>query len=168
VHYLDRVTLEGLHYDNHADPTADDSLDHYAWQTRFDTAGVRAENDDGWTAIVQWMAGETFVEPDDVGLLGWRFVTRYALLSKRSGASTFSGRFDDFKVSPNQASDEGAQNGHAVTLAYRFEPSEHWRFTLEGVRTRGFQANRQIMAGAAPFATESLVQVAIRYALSNH
>jgi hypothetical protein len=168
VKYLDRVTLEALHYDNHADPTADDNLDRYAWQTRFDTVGGRAENDDGWTAIVQWMAGETFVEPDDVGLLEWRFVTRYALLSKRSGAHTFSARFDDFRISTNQEFNYGAQNGHAVTLAYRFEPDEHWRFTLEGVRTRGFEANRQVLAGEAPFATESLVQVAIRYAVSNH
>ncbi len=64
VHYLDRITLEGLHYDNHANPAAEDEVTgDYAWETRFDTAGVRAENEAGWTAIVQWMAGETYVEP---------------------------------------------------------------------------------------------------------
>ena len=26
VHYLDRVTLEGLHYDNHANPAAEDEV----------------------------------------------------------------------------------------------------------------------------------------------
>ncbi len=58
VRYLDRITVEGLHYDNHANPSADDEVTgKYAWQTRFDTAGVRAENDSGWTAIIQWMAG---------------------------------------------------------------------------------------------------------------
>ena len=55
-----------------------------------------------------------------------------------------------------------------MTLAYRFEPNAHWRFTLEWVRARGFQANRAIFAGEAPFATQSDVQLAIRYALSNH
>jgi hypothetical protein len=169
VHYLDRVTLEALHYDNHANPTADSEVTgRYAWETRFDTVGLRAENDDGWTAIVQWMAGETFIEPDEVGLLGWNFVTRYALVSKRAGHHTFSARYDDFRVSADQAFAQGDQAGHAVTLAYRFEPNAHWRFTLEGVRTRGFQANRAIFYGEAPFATQSLVQLAIRYALSNH
>jgi hypothetical protein len=168
VHYLDRFTLEGLHYDNHADPTVDDNLQHYAWQTRFDTAGLRAETDAGWTAIVQWMAGETFVEPEGTGLEGWRYVTRYALVSKRNGAHTFSARFDDFKVAADQSFPYGDQGGHAVTLAYRFEPTIHWRFTLEGVRARGFQSNRQILAGEAPFATQSLLQVAVRYAVSNH
>jgi hypothetical protein len=169
VHYLDRVTLEALHYDNHANPTADSEVSgNYAWQTRFDTVGVRAENDAGWTAIVQWMAGETFVEPDELGLLGWNFVTRYVLISKRDGRNTFSARYDDFKVNADQAMVLGDQAGHAVTLAYRFEPNSHWRFTLEAVRTRGFQANRAIFYSEAPFATQSNLQLAIRYAVSSH
>ena len=169
VHYLDRVTLEALHYDNHANPTADSAVtDAYAWQTRFDTVGLRAENDDGWTAIVQWMAGDTYVEPDELGLLGWDFVTRYVLISKREGRNTFSARYDDFKVGAEQAIAVGDQGGHAVTLAYRFEPNAHWRVTLEGVRARGFQTNRAIFFGEAPFATQSNVQLAIRYAVSNH
>jgi hypothetical protein len=169
VHYLDRITLEGLHYDNHANPGAGDEITgNYAWQTRFDTAGARVEGDAGWTAIVQWMAGETAVAPDEYGYLEWKFVTRYLLISKRIGRHTFSVRYDDFKVSPEQAYPAGAQNGHALTAAYRFEPNRHWRFTLEGVRTRGFQANRALYGGETPFATESLVQLAIRYAVSNH
>lgn len=169
AHYLDRLTLEGLHYDNHANPGAEDiPLGNYGWQTRFDTAGLRGENDAGWTAIVQWLAGKTFVAPEDFGLLGWNFVTRYVLVSKRSGGHTFSARYDDFKVNAQQTFPIGAQRGHAVTLDYRFEPDAQWRFTLEWVRARDFQDNRQIFDGEAPFATESTLQVAIRYALSNH
>jgi hypothetical protein len=169
VHYLDRITVEGLHYDNHANPSVEDEVTgHYAWQTRFDTAGVRAENEDGWTAIVQWMAGETYVAPDEFGLLEWSFVTRYALISKRTGAHTVSARYDDFKVDAEQTFPEGAQVGHALTLAYRFEPNSHWRFTLEWVRARSFEGNRPALQGAAPFDTQSNVQLAIRYALSNH
>jgi hypothetical protein len=95
-------------------------------------------------------------------------VTRYVLLSKRSGANTFSARYDDFKVGAQQAYPMGDEAGHALTLAYRFEPGSHWRFTLEWVRARGFQANRPLLTDGAPFATQSEVQLAIRYALSNH
>jgi hypothetical protein len=169
VHYLDRVTLEGLHYDNHANPSVEDSnTDAYAWQTRFDTVGLRAETDAGWTAIIQWMAGTTYVEPEGLGLLEWDFVTRYVLVAKRSGQSTVSARYDDFTVSGKQIFPFGDQAGHAVTLAYRYEPNALWRFTLEWVRARGFQSNRAIFAGETPFATMSDVQLAIRYALSNH
>jgi hypothetical protein len=55
-----------------------------------------------------------------------------------------------------------------LTLAYRLEPDTHWRFTLEWVRARGFQANRALVANEAPFATQSNVQLAMRYALSSH
>jgi hypothetical protein len=169
VHYLDRITVEGLHYDNHANPAIEDEVTgRYAWHTRFDTAGVRAENADGWTAIVQWMAGETYVAPDEFGLLEWAFVTRYVLISKRTGAHTLSARYDDFKVDAEQTYPEGAQAGHALTLAYRFEPNSHWRFTLEWVRARSFEGNRAVLEGEAPFDTQSNVQLAIRYALSNH
>ncbi|HEX3838897.1 MAG TPA: hypothetical protein VHW25_18225 [Steroidobacteraceae bacterium] len=169
VHYLDRITLEGLHYDNRADPTAEDPVtDHYGWHTRFNTAGLRAENAAGWTAIVQWMAGTTAVDPEQFGLLRWDFATRYVLLSKRSGASTFSARYDDFKVGGEQSYPMGDQAGHALTLAYRLQPGSHWRFTLEWVRARGFQANRTLLTDEAPFATQSDVQLSIRYALSNH
>jgi hypothetical protein len=169
IHYLDRVTLEGLHYDNHANPAIDDDITEiYAWQTRFDTVGLRAETDAGWTAIVQWMGGKTYVAPEQFGLLRWDFATRYALISKRSGRHTVSARYDDFTVSAQQAYPRGDQGGHALTLAYRFEANGHWRFTLEWVRARGFQANRAIFAGEAPFTTASDVQLAIRYAVSSH
>jgi hypothetical protein len=169
VHYLDRITLQALHYDNHANPAAGDAITgENAWETRFDTAGLRAENDAGWTAIVQWMAGDTSVAPAWVGLQEWTFVTRYVLLSKRIGEHTLSARYDDFKVNTDQYSNGGDQVGHALTLAYRFEPNSHWRFTLEGVFARDFQSNRPLFADEAPFATETGVQLAIRYAVSNH
>lgn len=169
VRYLHRVTLEGLHYDNHADPAAEDAnTGRYAWETRFDTVGLSAENEAGWTAIVQWMAGATYVAPDEVGLLEWDFVTRYALLSKRMREHAVSVRYDDFQVSARQSFPLGAQAGHALTLSYRFEPNRHWRLTLEAVRTRSFEGNRMVFADGTPFATQSNVQLAIRYALSNH
>ena len=114
------------------------------------------------------MAGETYVAPDELGLLEWDFVTRYVLISKRTGAHTVSVRYDDFKVGAEQSLPLGDQAGHALTLAYRFEPDRHWRFTLEWVRARSFEGNRAVLEGAAPFATESDVQLAIRYAVSNH
>ncbi len=169
VRYLDRITVQALHYDNHANPTVEDNVTGvYAWETRFDTAGVRGEDEDGWTAIVQWMAGATYVAPDEVGLLEWDFVTRYVLISKRTGPHTLSVRYDDFKVGAKQTFPAGDQAGHALTLAYRFEPNSHWRFTLEWVRARSFDGNRLVLEGAAPFSTESNVQLAIRYALSTH
>lgn len=166
LHYLDRITLQALRYDNHANPdTEDQATDAYAWQTRFDTVGVRVEEDPGLTAIVQWMAGSTQIAPDDDGPLQWNFVTRFLLLSKRLGHQSLSARYDDFRVAGQQGIPFGNQSGHALTLAYRYEPDEHWRLTLEWVRARDGQTNRPLLSGDVPFATESQLQLAVRYAI---
>ncbi|HUK01871.1 MAG TPA: hypothetical protein VLW26_06290 [Steroidobacteraceae bacterium] len=166
--YLDRLTVQALHYDNRADPTAENEITGvYAWKTKFDTAGLRFEDDSGWTAIVQWLGGETSVWPDDVGLLKWDFSTRYALLSKRLGRNTLSARYDNFDVTPSAPGSSGDQSGHAWTLAYRFELDKHWRLTLEWVNARSTQSNRAIFFGEAPFATQNQLQLAIRYAIGS-
>jgi len=167
VRYLDRIVVRALHYDNQANPAAFDALGpRYAWETYFDTAGIRAENEDGWGVIAQWLAGETYVEPFG-NELEWKFRTRYVLLSKRTGRHSLSARYDDFEVDPEDGP-VGWQKGHALTAAYVFEASTHWRCTLEWVRVRSFESNRALFLGQAPFATESMLQLAIRYALGAH
>ena len=67
VRYLDRVVLRALRYDNRANPQLDDGSDaNYSQNTRFNSAGVRVEGDHGWTAIAQWLDGETTTGSDDV------------------------------------------------------------------------------------------------------
>ncbi len=164
--YLNRVTVRGLHYDNHADPAAyDAAIGEHAWSTRFDTLGARAEGQAGWTAIAQWMQGVTRVAPAGVGVLEWYFDTRYLLLSQRWGAHLVSVRYDDFEVMPQPPLEAGAQHGHAVTLAYGYSPGPHWRLMLEGVRVRSAQSNRALFLGEAPLATDSALQLSVRYSL---
>jgi hypothetical protein len=165
--YLDRAVLRAMHYDNRGDPEAHTAAyDAYAWETAFDTAGLRLESGSGWTMIVQWLAGETYIEPDEV-YLEWEFDSRYALLSKRHGPHTFSVRYDDFAVESNLPLRESEQDGHAWTAAYIFEHGPHWRFTLEWVRVESDFYSRPIYLGQPPFASESQLQFAARYALSS-
>ena len=165
VRYFDRATLRALHYDNRGDPTAyDESLLGFAWETRFDSAGLRLENG-GWTALAQWLNGETYIEPGGF-LIEWEFDARFALLSKRSGPHTLSVRYDDFGIESNLFDEEGEQDGHAWTAAYALERGEHWRFTLEWLRMKSRLGSRAIYLGESPLATESSVQLAVKYALS--
>ncbi len=167
VRYLDRAVLRAMHYDNRGDPTAYDvELRDFAWDTSFDTVGLRLENGSGWAAIVQWLAGETYIEPGG-SELEWEFDARYALLSKRQGPHTFSIRYDDFRVESNLDLREGEQSGHAWTAAYVFEHGPHWRFTLEWLRVESRLYNRALYYGDSPFAAERKVELAVRYALSS-
>jgi hypothetical protein len=168
--YFDRLVVRALHYDNHADPEAfDSSIDNFAWETHFNSVGLRAESGNGWTAIVQWMAGETYVEPHGTDMR-WPFRARFALVSRQMHNHRLSIRYDSFAVdSPSQDGD-GAQHGHAWTAAYVFEPDTHWpdmkwRVTLEWLRVTSDAPYRAIELGTPRVATETQLQLAVRFAL---
>jgi hypothetical protein len=165
--YLDRVVLRALHYDNRSDPTAyDPAIREYAWETRFNAVGLRAESESGWTAIAQWLGGETQIYPDDLGL-DWPFKARFALLSKQLGEHRLSVRFDSFAVNAESTILGGSQSGHAWTAAYFFEPGVHWRLALEWLQVSSNSINRVLELGQPAFAKETQVQFSVRYALGS-
>jgi hypothetical protein len=96
------------------------------------------------------------------------FNTRYALLAKhfgtmRSACATTTSR--SCRITPRPAA---VSKAIPFTAAYIFEPSTHWRFTLEWLSVHSTNANRQIYYGEAPLATESALTLAVRYALGAH
>ncbi|HET9391644.1 MAG TPA: hypothetical protein VFO44_18500 [Steroidobacteraceae bacterium] len=165
--YFDRVVVRLMHYDNRGDPDALDSPSaEFAWETHFNAAGVRAESGSGWTAIVQWLEGETYIEPGGEDL-EWPFDARFALLSKQMGSHRLSIRYDSFRVRSGSPDGAGAEEGHAWTAAYVYEASPHWRFTLEWLRVDSNVTNRVLELGEARFARETQLQLAARYALGS-
>jgi hypothetical protein len=167
VRYLDRLAVRALRYDNRADPKEfDPQLGDFAWDTRFDSEGLRFESAQGWTAILQWLDGETYIAPGGPWI-EWLFDSRFALLSKKIGPHTLSVRYDDFSVDSNLSDREGVQNGHAWTAAYVLEPNSHWRFTFEWLRVRSELGNRPVYLNESPLATESQLQLAVRYAVGS-
>jgi hypothetical protein len=164
--YLDRLVVRALRYDNRADPTATDSVSGaIAWWTRFNSAGARYEGDRGWTAVVQWMSGETTIAPPGLWI-NWPFKSAYGLLAKRFGRHTLSARYDHFMVSTNIAEGDGSQDGHAWTAAYAYDAGAHWRIALEWLQVVSSSYNRSELIGL-PLATETQVQLAIRYAIGS-
>jgi hypothetical protein len=169
VRYLDRVVARFLHYDNNADPTVRDSVAHtVAWNTTFDAAGLRVEGQGGWTAIFQWLDGQTYISPRGVDQR-WPFRASYLLLSKRFGNHTLSARYDRFEVEGAQSDegdDDGWQKGHAITVAWLFQPSARWRYSLEWLRVVSTSYNRGEIDGA-PLASQTQVQLSIRCAVGS-
>jgi len=164
--YFDRVVVRALHYDNRGDPAAFDAASrNRAWNTRFNAAGVRAESGTGWTAIAQYLDGETAVAPAS-GYLAWPFKARYGMVSREIGRHRISVRYDSFVVNSESSDEEDSvQRGHAWTAAYVFEPDHHWRFTLEWLRVISDAEYRPFYLGIPPRATDTQVQLAARFAL---
>ncbi|HEX4649158.1 MAG TPA: hypothetical protein VH111_10050, partial [Steroidobacteraceae bacterium] len=169
--YLDRVVVRLLRYDNRADPTVIDfASGAIAWDTRFTSAGLRIESETGWTGIVQWLGGETSITPGGT-YLTWPFRAQFALLSKRLGRHTLSARFDQFRVDSNSPPPDfepyGFERGHALTVAWMFDLDAHWRLALEALRVRSDSYNRPDNRAGPRLATETQLQLALRYALGS-
>jgi len=166
AHYLDRLTVRALRYDNRADPATTDNVSGaMAWWTRFNSAGARYDGDGGWTVIAQWMNGETTIAPGGMSL-DWPFQAEYGLIAKRFGRHTLSARYDRFWVSTNIPEGDGSQDGHAWTAAYAYDAGAHWRLALEWLQVVSSSYNRAGVIGL-PLATETQLQLSVRYAIGS-
>jgi hypothetical protein len=163
--YLDRVTLLAVHYDNRADPTAEDEVTGiYAWHTYYDSVGMRAQTQSGWTAIIQWLKGRTAIQPEGE-YQAWPFYSQFALLSRQWGRHTLSARYDEFGV--DAPSEFGDEDGHAWTVAYLFDQSPHWRFALEWLHVTSEVANRGLLLGEPTLAVENQTMFSVRYTIGS-
>lgn len=162
VRYLDRVVLNGLHYDNRGNPAAyDPAIRDFAWQTKFDAAALRADTGNGWTGLAQWLSGETYIAPAGMWW-EWEFASRSVLLAKRYGPHMLAARYDHFEVE-GQFGDE---EGHALDVCYSFEPNARWRVALEWLRVRSNVETRAgLIPAQTPLATESKLELSVRYTL---
>lgn len=164
--YSDYVVVNLFHYDNRADPTAfAPSLRGLAWETRFDVAALSVATDTGWSALAQWLSGETYIAPRGMRR-EWEFHSYSALLAKTWGPHLLSVRYDGFEVELEPANAPGNEQGHAWALAYSLEQGQYWRFTLEWLRVRSDVASRPVRVGEPTLAHETKVELGVRYALS--
>jgi hypothetical protein len=164
--YLDRAVLNVLHYDNRADPTAYNAkIDDFAWETCFDAAALRVETAGDWTLLVQWLAGDTYIAPNNFWI-EWEFRSRSAMVARTMGRHALTARYETFEVETGAWSEPGNEEGHAWTVAYAFDAGNNWRFMLEWLRVRSDVKARPVYLGEPALATETKVELSVRYAIS--
>lgn len=168
LRWLDRLVIRALRYDNRADPTAIDFASGVIpWETTFTSLGARLESGTGWTAIAQYLKGETSIAPGGF-VLDWPFRAGYALLARTFGRHTLSLRYDSFAVDTNaNAGGDGAEIGHALTAAYVFTANAHWRCALEWLHVSSNSYERADAFNLPAAARETQVQLAVRYAFGS-
>ena len=164
--YLDRATLNVLHYDNRGDPTVEDeAIRDMAWKTRFDALALRIETGNGWTLLLQAMDGDTVIDP--FRPLLWEFDSQSVLLAKRWGHHMLATRYDWFEVEMlDDPLRPGSEEGEAWAVAWSYDTGEHWRVALEWLRVESDVARRVVLLGEPAFARESKLELSVRHALS--
>lgn len=132
--WSDRFRVKYLHYDNHANPTAE-GVAGYAWQLWFDHVGAQVELPAKIGLIGQWITGASRAGED---LGPWRvfdsdFQAWYVLLTRSFGQHRISVRYDKFDYTPNNDPGDAVNldQGHAWTASYLYQLSQRWRIAAE-------------------------------------
>lgn len=160
------LELRALRYDNRGNPAAEKpSIDDYAWDTRFNSLGLRYDGPQGTAVIAQWLDGITRATPDPEST--WNFGAWFLLVAQDVGPHRIAVRYDDFatrqatQYSPAPWSREG---GNAWTLGWTWKLGRHLELATEWLRVDS-SYNVRALLGEAPDAVEHSVQMAVRLTL---
>jgi hypothetical protein len=160
------LEARALHYDNRGDPEAyKTSIQDYAWQTRFNSLGVRHDGAHGTTLIAQWLDGSTIADDDPA--MRWTFEAKFLLLAQSFGRQRVSARYDDFKVRQTSGPVPARfwlEHGNAWTLGWSWALREHVELAAEWLRIDSFYSKRRTL-GETPTAIEHSLQLALRLSL---
>ena len=160
------IELRALHYDNRGDPAAaKPSIEDYAWDTRFDTLGLRYDGPGGATVIAQWLRGGTDVGPNAHDR--WRFETAFVLLARQFGSHRLAARYDDFRTRQTITifgGPLGREHGDAVALAWNWSVNSHVDVIAEWLQIHS-RYNKRAALGEPPEAREHSLQLALRLSL---
>ncbi|MCC2616487.1 hypothetical protein LJ739_09565 [Aestuariibacter halophilus] len=142
--YFNQSELRYYYYDNNANPNAVNDQRLYAWDTRFHSLAWQHDFSNGTRLIGQWMSGST--------LMGQRYVyadfdSVYIMLTQRFGDGRLSVRWERVEVDEDDVrpDDPNDSDGHAWTLAWRQDISEHWQWGVEWQHNTSRAANRPML-----------------------
>jgi hypothetical protein len=134
--YGEKFNLKLMHYDNHANPTANHG-GQYAWRTWFDHVGLQVALPWDVGLIGQWIDGSTQMGPyaGPARLVDAYFDAWTVLLTRAAGRHRFSVRYDDFNLGQYDTtpSDNQLEWGDAWTLAWLYRYSPSLKFGIEYV-----------------------------------
>ncbi len=158
----ERAMLQVAHIDNRAElrPEIDGQT---PWQTRFNVIGASAGQSGPTTVAAEWSSGWTAVGFPG-GSFRLDFNTAYVLLSKKTGSDRWTARFDRFSTKSHARTgyDSNYESGHAVTVAWLHDMSEHLRAGIEYARVKGDRAGLD-EAGLNPNTGGSTITAELRY-----
>lgn len=132
--YGRKFMLRLMYYDNRADPLALEK-GQYGWGTEFWHLGLQATLPGDIGFIVQAMTGSTVMGPvmNGAHVVDVEYESQFGLLSREFGRHRLSVRYDHFLATENDETplDDNTEDGHAWTLAYRFNVFEHVSLAAE-------------------------------------
>jgi hypothetical protein len=173
--YAQRVLVQVARYENRADPYSYAS-GQWGWDTAFTHVGVQASLPAQLGLIAQWLKGDTdWVQGAGANgtltpfasLVGESFSAKFLLLTRLvHGRHRVSARYDLFDMYRYEGQPMiEADDGHAFTLAYRYEHSARLSGGLEWLRIDSSRDNWEDFYAAPGHASETSVRLVLTYRL---
>jgi hypothetical protein len=161
------IVLHAFHYDNRGDRIAVHSV-QWAWETRFDEAGLAWTPTPGLRVRAQALAGRTwmgYATPQtwvDVSFRSaYLMATKELALGERPTA--LSVRFDAFDTTDHtwMIADNNDEHGWAATAGLRRSLTGWADWFVEAQRVESTRPSRTL-AGEVPHQTQNVIQTAVR------
>jgi hypothetical protein len=159
------LEVRALHYDNRADRRDyKASISDWAWNTSFDSIGLRYDGPAGFALIAQYLDGNTSASSDLRN--EWNFKTGFVMLAREFGTHRFAVRYDDFQVDPINAPGSfwSSDKGEAWTLGWTWKVRQHVELAGEWMQVDSTNGNRALY-GDTVKAKERILQLALRLSL---
>ena len=164
-----QLLIRAMHYDNRADPTAEE-IGQYAWTTKFEHISAHAALPGDWELLFQWMTGSTVMGPviNGAHVLDAEFDSMYLMLTKAFDRHRLSVRYDKFEITENDQTpqDDNTEDGNAWTLAYFYDFSDKMSFGAESLSIKTDRFSWQYY-GLDPTRTEKQFQLSLRLRFGN-
>lgn len=173
--YAQRVLVQLARYENRADPYSYGS-GHWGWDTSFTHVGVQASLPAQLGLVAQWLKGDTdWIQGAGANgtltpfssLVGDSFEAKFLMLTRLvHGVHRVSARYDLFDMYRYEGRPMiEADDGHAFTLAYRYEHSAKLSGGLEWLRIDSSRDNWEDFYAAPGHAVETSVRLVVTYRL---
>jgi hypothetical protein len=152
--------LQLLHYDNMADPSANDH--DFGWHTKFWSLGFSTEVGE-LIILAQALTGSTVIVPKPAFISTTNLYAGYVLVGWERQNWRYAVRLDQFGTSEVQPGPEfgTSEHGTAFTAAITWSPAKWIRVTGEVLEVDSWRAQR-LQFGKSPRALETQAQLAIR------
>ncbi len=139
--YTRRALVQLARYDNRADPWSF-AEGQWGWHTSFDHLAVQVALPWDLGLMAQWMRGQTYwvsgafadgTSVPSANIVEDEFEAKYLMLTRKwRSAHRVALRYDDFGIErPDAVPVLHADEGHAWTLSYRYEPNERFSGGVE-------------------------------------
>ena len=159
-----KLLLRAMHYDNRADPRADEN-GQYAWGTKFEHVGVQATLPADVGLIVQWMFGSTVMGDvvNGVYVVDVEYDSQFILLTRLFEKHRVSARYDHFEVTESDQTleDDNSEKGHAWTLHYQYSFSDKVSLATEWLSIKTYRRSWSYY-GVPMTATEHQAQLTLK------